>query len=279
MPRPRVPKESLTPSKPCFTPGETAWKGIRTVQETVLGVSPRRPENTFRTLVKRFWAFWLFWQLYQVRGMAKKEGREIARETAVIRIAAIASGLDLKSLAAWVSISLCHNACLSRIRRACPQFWPDVHRDVRPKTSSLGWFFLPIAFSAMLTWHWFSEQFSERLPSEIPPVLLGLPWPALGRPLRNHFWKKKRPQPYWGEIILEMLWKPQKPWIIGFGASQLYSRREFQETLWEHFRGLSGIFPEFLPESASRTGGMAHSRISDVLSRCSRFAALRIATG
>ena len=32
----------------------------------------------------------------------------------------------------------------------------------------------------------------------MPPVLLGIPWPALGGPLRNHFWKKKRPQPYWG---------------------------------------------------------------------------------
>ena len=81
--------------------------------------------------------------------------------------------------------------------------------------------------------------------SEIPPVLLGIPWPALGGPLRNHFWKKKRPQPYWGEIILEMLWTPQMPWIIGFGASQPYSRREFQETLWERFRGLSGVSPEF----------------------------------
>ena len=48
------------------------------------------------------------------------------------------------------------------------------------------------------------------------------------------------------------------PLIIGFGASQPYSRREFQETLTERFRGLSGIFPELLPESASRTGGMAH---------------------
>ena len=34
--------------------------------------------------------------------------------------------------------------------------------------------------------------------SEIPPVLLGFPWPALRGPLRNHFWKKRRPQPYWG---------------------------------------------------------------------------------
>ena len=60
-----------------------------------------------------------------------------------------------------------------------------------------------------------------------------------------------------GEIILEMLWKPQMPWIIGLGASQPYSRGVFQETLWERFRGLSGNFPEFLPGSTSRTGGMA----------------------
>ena len=60
-----------------------------------------------------------------------------------------------------------------------------------------------------------------------------------------------------GERILESLWKPQMPWIIGLGASQPYSRGKFQETLWERFWGLSGIFPAFLPESPSRTGGMA----------------------
>ena len=38
------------------------------------------------------------------------------------------------------------------------------------------------------------------------------------------------------------------PWITGFGASQPYSRREFQETLWERFRGLSGIFRDFFRE-------------------------------
>ena len=32
----------------------------------------------------------------------------------------------------------------------------------------------------------------------MPPVLLGIPWPALRGPLRNHVWKKRRPQPYWG---------------------------------------------------------------------------------
>ena len=33
---------------------------IRTVQLTVLGLSARRPENTFRTLLKHFRTFWLF---------------------------------------------------------------------------------------------------------------------------------------------------------------------------------------------------------------------------
>ena len=33
--------------------------------------------------------------------------------------------------------------------------------------------------------------------SEIPPVLLGIPWSLRG-PLRNQFWKKRRPQLYWG---------------------------------------------------------------------------------
>ena len=70
--------------------------------------------------------------------------------------------------------------------------------------------------------------------------------------------KRAVPSRTGGERILEMLWKPQMPWIIGFGASQPYSRGEFQETLWERFQGLSGIFPEFLPESPSRTGGVAH---------------------
>ena len=61
-----------------------------------------------------------------------------------------------------------------------------------------------------------------------------------------------------GERILEMLWSLQMPWIIGFGGSQPYSRGEFQEKLWERFRGLPGIFPEFPPESPSRTGGVAY---------------------
>ena len=54
---------------------------------------------------------------------------------------------------------------------------------------------------ANFTWRFVqkdSQHFLNRLNSEIPPVLLGIPWPALRGPLRNHFWKKRRPQPYWG---------------------------------------------------------------------------------
>ena len=69
--------------------------------------------------------------------------------------------------------------------------------------------------------------------------------------------KRGTPSRTGGETILEMLWKPQMPWIVGFGGSQPYSQRKFQEKLWEHFRCLSGIFPEFLPESPSRIGGVA----------------------
>ena len=35
-------------------------QGFRTVEETLLGLSLQRPENTFRTLLKHSWAFWLF---------------------------------------------------------------------------------------------------------------------------------------------------------------------------------------------------------------------------
>ena len=72
--------------------------------------------------------------------------------------------------------------------------------------------------------------------------------------------KEAPPAVLGGETILEMLWKPQMPWIIGLGGSQPYSRREFQEKLWERFRCLFGISPEFLPESPSRTGGVAYLR-------------------
>ena len=43
-----------------------------------------------------------------------------------------------------------------------------------------------------------ASKFAGKLFSEIPPVLPGIPWPALRGPLRNQFWKKRRPQPYWG---------------------------------------------------------------------------------
>ena len=77
----------------------------------------------------------------------------------------------------------------------------------------------------------------------MPPVLLGIPWPALRGLFWNHFWKKRRPG---GENSGNAL-ESQMPWIIGFGRSQPYSWGEFQETLWERFRGLFRVFLEFLP--------------------------------
>ena len=83
-----------------------------------------------------------------------------------------------------------------------------------------------------------AEMFTKS--SEMSSVLMGIPWPALRGPLGNQFWKKRRPLE--GERILEMLWKPQMPWMrVGFGASQPYSRWKFQETLWDRFQGPSGI--------------------------------------
>ena len=51
--------------------GKVPKEGFRTVQVTLLGVSPRRPENSFRTFVQHFWASWLFCQLYQAIRIAK----------------------------------------------------------------------------------------------------------------------------------------------------------------------------------------------------------------
>ena len=42
-----------------------------------------------------------------------------------------------------------------------------------------------------------------------------------------------------------------------WGIPAVLSRGKTLEKLWERFRGLSGIFPEFPLESPSRTGGVA----------------------
>ena len=78
-------------------------------------------------------------------------------------------------------------------------------------------------------------------------------WEALLEPLP----KKRRPQPYWGRDNSGNGLEVSNALNYRLGGSQPYSRGKFQEKLWERFRGLSRIFPEFLPESPSRTGGMA----------------------
>ena len=70
--------------------------------------------------------------------------------------------------------------------------------------------------------------------------------------------KRGVPQPYWGGENSGNVWKPQMPWIIGLGAPSRTLEGNFRKRSESVSGGLSGIFPEFLPESPSRTGGMAH---------------------
>ena len=74
---------------------------------------------------------------------------------------------------------------------------------------------------------------------------------ALRGPLRNQFWKKRRRRPYWGgEISGNALKASNALNYRVWGIPAVLSRGE-------RFLCLSGFFPEFLPESPSRTGGMA----------------------
>ena len=65
------------------------------------------------------------------------------------------------------------------------------------------------------------------------------------RPSPEPLLKNEASKPYWGGRILEMLWRPQMPWIIGPGGSQTYSQQEIQEKLSKRFRGLSKIVRQF----------------------------------
>ena len=73
--------------------------------------------------------------------------------------------------------------------------------------------------------------------SEIPPVLLGIPWPALRGPLRNRIWKKRRPQPYWGGENSGNALEASNASNYRVWGIPAVSRGKFQETLWERFRG------------------------------------------
>ena len=76
--------------------------------------------------------------------------------------------------------------------------------------------------------------------SEIPPVLLGIPWPALRGPLWNHFWRKKRPQP-WGREF----WKCSGAFkcleLQGLG----HPSRTLEGNSRKRSESISGVFPEF----------------------------------
>ena len=108
--------------------------------------------------------------------------------------------------------------------------------------------------TAYACWHTFAMY---RRSSGISSVLLGTPWPAVRGSLRNHFWTKRgippsvlRGREFWNSNALEA----SNAW--NYRGWELPNRTldgEFQEKLWKRFQGLSRTFPEFLPESPSRT--------------------------
>ena len=87
-----------------------------------------------------------------------------------------------------------------------------------------------------------TTPFSEKL---IPLSNAGKSMTSSERPLRNHFWKKRRPQLHWGGENSGNALEASNALNCRFGGSQPYSQGEFQETLWERFRRLSGIFRNF----------------------------------
>ena len=97
--------------------------------------------------------------------------------------------------------------------------------------------------------------------SEMPPVVLGFPWPALRSLLRNHFCKKKRPQPVLGG---REFWKcsgafkclEYRAWGIpavlsrGIPGKALRAFPGFPELFWNFFRkvpAVLGVCPSYEP--------------------------------
>ena len=106
-------------------------------------------------------------------------------------------------------------------RKSSSQTSPEIRHPISPKLSPTS------------LWKSLVLMYVRDTPSAAGNSMTGSERPS-PEPLLK---KEASPAVLRGERILEMLWKPQMPWIIGFGASQPYSRGEFQETLWEPFRG------------------------------------------
>ena len=131
----------------------------------------------------------------------------------------------------WVPLSVlfvckAHSPSFRTTHRVCPRTqWGSVSSLLRNSILSKQY---SACFPLTQKYPQYCWEFHEQL------------WEASPEPLL----KKRRPQPYWGGGDSGNALR----WIVGLG----------QEWLWERFQGLSGICPEFLPESPSRTGGMAH---------------------
>ena len=89
--------------------------------------------------------------------------------------------------------------------------------------------------------------------SEIPPVLLGIPWPVLKGPLWNHSWKKRNVRNCTGgERVLEMLWSLE--WK-GLGDPTCI----LEESSRKNSESVSGVFQNF----TGIPGDMVQCRGSD----------------
>ena len=77
--------------------------------------------------------------------------------------------------------------------------------------------------------------------SDIPSVLLGIPWPALSGPLQNHYWNKRRPQPYWGGENSGNALEASNALNYRVGGPS----RSLKGNSRKRSESVSGVFPEF----------------------------------
>ena len=92
----------------------------------------------------------------------------------------------------------------------------------------------------------------------MPPVLLGIPWAALRGPLQNQFWKKRRPQPYSGGDNSGNALEASNALNYRIWGIPAVLSRGIPGNALRAFPGSFRNFSGFLPESPSRTGGMAY---------------------
>ena len=98
----------------------------------------------------------------------------------------------------------------------------------------------------------------KTLGSDVPPVLLGISWPALAVPWRGPSKKGKGPNRTGGSTILKLIWEGNLLYFPRFRGSPTVRNLEIQNVLWERFQGVSGLVPDFTLEILNRTRGTSN---------------------